>query len=192
MSDNPKILPLHENPDPMGRPAYQKEDGDIFIIAPPNDDHLLVGDLHSSWNYNYIQFARLISEICAEGITESLWDGILNQMGLESDQLSSLLDRAQDVFERDKLIMFGHAHQRWVVQHEFDTDPTYIVDSVNDPEGDNAICLPAGLPWQMRRVVAQNIALMLNTDGRYCHPEAKGLYEITDAIKPEPKHEPEN
>ena len=183
----PKLIDSIDNPDPMGRPCYKKG-GATMMITPPNGDHREVDPSATSpWNNNYIQFARLLSEICAEGIGEALWDGILEQMGIESDDLSDLLDRAQDEFEREKRLTLSDAQARWGVQHQMDDEPTYLVDLVNDPDGDNAIEFPAALPWQLRLFAARMLALILNTDGRYCHPEAKGLYEITDAIRTRPQ-----
>lgn len=51
---------------------------------------------------------------------------------------------------------------KWVVQHEMDTDPTYVLDKTNDPNGDNAIELPASLPWESRLALGSMIAAYLN------------------------------
>jgi len=57
----------------------------------------------SVWNNNNVQFARLLAEIAAVDIGESVWDELCVNMDLESDQLSELFDRAQCAFEKNKL-----------------------------------------------------------------------------------------
>lgn len=55
------------------------------------------------WEYNHIQFPRLLSEIMACGcLTEDIWDTLLESMDLESDQLSELFERAQVEWEQIK------------------------------------------------------------------------------------------
>lgn len=51
---------------------------------------------------------------------------------------------------------------RWVVQHELDTDPTCIIESETDPEGDAAVEFSSRLPWQDRLKVAHIAAAALN------------------------------
>jgi len=49
------------------------------------------------WQYNHIQFPRLLSEIIASGcLTEEVCDTLLESMDLESDELSELFNRAQE------------------------------------------------------------------------------------------------
>lgn len=59
-------------------------------------------DERENWQRDDYQFPRLISEIMAQGMTESQWDGLLEAMDLESDDLSELFDRAQQAWERIK------------------------------------------------------------------------------------------
>lgn len=54
------------------------------------------------WQYNHIQFPRLLSEIIGVGLSEEQWDDILENMDLESDELSELFDRAQSEWESIK------------------------------------------------------------------------------------------
>lgn len=56
----------------------------------------------SKWQDNSIQFPRLLAEIIAVGLSEEQWDGLLDAMDLESDDLSELFDRAQEEWERIK------------------------------------------------------------------------------------------
>jgi len=56
------------------------------------------------WEDNYVQFTRLLAEIMATGcLTEEVWDTLLDEMDLESDDLSELFERAQEEWERMKL-----------------------------------------------------------------------------------------
>jgi hypothetical protein len=55
------------------------------------------------WQYNHVQFPRLLSEIMASGcLTEEVWDTLLESMDLESDELSELFERAQKEWETIK------------------------------------------------------------------------------------------
>jgi hypothetical protein len=55
------------------------------------------------WQYNHIQFPRLLAEIMASGcLTEEAWDTLMESMDLESDELSELFDRAQEEWESIK------------------------------------------------------------------------------------------
>jgi len=58
--------------------------------------------LDKLWSDNSIQFPRLIAEIAGIDIGEKAWDELLESMGLESDQLSELFDRAQEEWEKIK------------------------------------------------------------------------------------------
>ena len=60
--------------------------------------------LDNLWSDNSVQFTRLIAEITGIDIGEQAWDELLENMGLESDQLSELFDRAQKEWERLKEI----------------------------------------------------------------------------------------
>lgn len=55
--------------------------------------------------------------------------------------------------------------ERYVVQHEFDDEPTYIVDKINDPDGDNVIEFPPKLIPDAfkRRKIAEITACILNS-----------------------------
>ena len=52
--------------------------------------------------------------------------------------------------------------QNWVVQHQMDDEPTYVLDKANDPNGDNAIEFPASLPWEYRLAMGAMLAAYLN------------------------------
>lgn len=54
------------------------------------------------WQYNHIQFPRLLAEIAAIDIGEECWDELLENMDLESDELAELFDRAQEEWEAIK------------------------------------------------------------------------------------------
>lgn len=51
---------------------------------------------------------------------------------------------------------------KWVVQHESDYDPTYVIDIGNDPDGDKAIEIPASIDTEKRLLIAKRIANELN------------------------------
>ena len=55
------------------------------------------------WENDEVQFARLIAEIAGVDIGEEAWDELLENMNLESDELSELFDRAQMKWEKIKL-----------------------------------------------------------------------------------------
>lgn len=54
------------------------------------------------WDYNSVQFPRLIAEIAAIDIGEEAWDELLTSMDIESEDLSELFDRAQEEWEAIK------------------------------------------------------------------------------------------
>ena len=56
----------------------------------------------------------------------------------------------------------GFNFDKWVVQHESDYDPTYVVNICNDPDGDKAIELPASIDIEKRLLIAKKIAHYLN------------------------------
>jgi len=58
---------------------------------------------NSIWKNDNVQFARLLAEIAAVDIGESVWDELCVSMDIESDQLSELFNRAQCAFEAKKL-----------------------------------------------------------------------------------------
>lgn len=53
----------------------------------------------------------------------------------------------------------------WVVEHEFDNDPTFVVERFSDPEGYHAIEFPASLPVPERRAAARRLADILQEMG---------------------------
>jgi len=56
----------------------------------------------SSWNKNSIQFPRLLSEICAIGLTEDQKTELCDNMDIDENELDELFNRAQRDFERIK------------------------------------------------------------------------------------------
>lgn len=53
----------------------------------------------------------------------------------------------------------------WTVQHEFDNEPTYVVDTANDPDGNFAVEFPANiLPVEKRVMLAKQLAHLMNTE----------------------------
>lgn len=54
------------------------------------------------WEINEIQFPRLLAEIEAVGISQELWDDLLEAMDLTSTELSELFERAQAEWEKIK------------------------------------------------------------------------------------------
>lgn len=128
------------------------------------------------WNNNLIQFARLIAELNGTDMGESIWDSLLDAMGLESDQLSELFERAQDIYMRETNLNLGAQQPRWVVQHQNDLDPTYIIDAERDPDGEEAfIELAPGIPWEIRLPLARMIALIMNVSKDTAPKDAIGL-----------------
>jgi len=173
-------VPLNENTDPMGRPQFicGREECGVRLMYLKNLDQMVVDpenecDL-TGWLNNYIQFARLIAELQAVGFGEELWDQLLDSMGLESDQLSELFERASFVFEREKELTFNRSPE-WNVQHQQDDEPTYLIaKSMKEAEGNICIEFGADLPWQLRIFAARMLAVILNTDGRWAHPQKTG------------------
>ena len=51
------------------------------------------------WENDDIQFARLLAEIKAVGLTPEQMDGLSESMDLSKEHIHQLLDRAEEVFE---------------------------------------------------------------------------------------------
>lgn len=61
----------------------------------------------SHWNNNELQFARLLWELDAAGaFTDEVIELLCRSMDLGGEELTSLLNRAIDVFEEDKRLFF--------------------------------------------------------------------------------------
>lgn len=54
------------------------------------------------WNDNELQFARLLSELVAEGLSEKMLQAVAASMDLPDYRVQELLTRAEIVFERAK------------------------------------------------------------------------------------------
>lgn len=65
----------------------------------------------STWERDDIQFPRLLAEICAAGIPEELWDTLQVEMGLTSDELAELFDRALVKWDEIKAKTWGGEYQ---------------------------------------------------------------------------------
>jgi hypothetical protein len=58
---------------------------------------------YERWQDDFIQFARLLSEIQAcECLIDESWEELCQEMDLTSDELSDLFDRAQEAWEKIK------------------------------------------------------------------------------------------
>jgi hypothetical protein len=67
------------------------------------EDHIgLLKACDTLWSNDEIQFARLIGELCAVDLGEYLWDELLENMDLESDELSQLFERGQKRWDQIK------------------------------------------------------------------------------------------
>jgi len=62
---------------------------------------------NNSWNNNSLQFARLLSEIQAIGLTDTQYEELSVSTGLSRGEINSLLKRAEVVFEGEKISIFG-------------------------------------------------------------------------------------
>ncbi len=62
-----------------------------------------MNESNNKWENNELQFARLIAEIEANGgFSEQLVQDLCSSMDLEKDQIFSLVDRAQDFWDKAK------------------------------------------------------------------------------------------
>ena len=61
------------------------------------------------WDRNDIQFARLISELKAAGLTPEQMDNLCESMDLNKDQIHELLDRGEEAFEFIMTVQRGGA-----------------------------------------------------------------------------------
>lgn len=54
------------------------------------------------WGQDSIQFARLVAEINATGLTRNQWKSLLESMDLNDDELDELFDRADRAWHQIK------------------------------------------------------------------------------------------
>jgi hypothetical protein len=175
MSDTLIDVPLNENSDPMGRPQ-RRNNGILEQYAPNLQLWELIDNSNPIWFDNYQQFARLLAEIIAVGLTKNQWDSLLLSMDLHSDQLSDLFDRAQDVWERDKQLTFGDIEPRWKIYHEFDHETTCVSTGDSEEDEQNDIVFEATIPVHLRLHFARMLVSALNTDARTGPKGLQGVY----------------
>jgi len=67
---------------------------------------MVLGDRTTSdpWEDNRVQFARLLSEISAVGLTEQQYTGLSTSMDLPRERIDEVLRRADQEFEDSKLL----------------------------------------------------------------------------------------
>jgi hypothetical protein len=155
-------VPDERNSDLLGRTQYACS-GCLANCILNDDEMLFVSG--QEWDNNLLQFARILSELRAFGLGgEGVWDELIEQTGLSSEQLNDLFERAQFVWEQAKEIKFHPEKAEWYKRARSSSDKEGKIRwVVEDKTGDNEIVLPH-LPFSVGPRLAQVIALTLNTE----------------------------
>ena len=151
--------------DLIGRAQYACTHCNAKCVVIAGTDMVCMDSDTPEWENNLLQFARVLSEMMAEGIGENLWDGLQQQTGMTSDQLSDIFERAQFVWEEAKELEFRPYKARWSVACE-DTKPLGYQWKVIDNEG---IAPDITIPTFGQRIgsrISRLFALALNTEPR--------------------------
>ncbi len=157
---NLKPVPDVDNADIMGRPQFKCSE--CNTLSTQVGDGLVERNKNPMWENNLLQFARILSELRGIGIGETLWDELMAQTGLDSEDLDDLFERAQFVWEQAKELDFKPHTARFVVGSG---DP--VVFEQDKPKV--TVKMPylfKALPKQSKVRIAHGIALLLNTEPR--------------------------
>lgn len=149
------------NYDPMGRPQFicNESDGDHRFVQVDDKGTLQPSMEGAEWNSNLTQFPRLLGEIWGVGLTEDQYKSLSESMGLESERIDDLFERADYIWQRDKELTFRPKSARWILQG---SDELYLKDTKTQ----RVITIPADFPETLARHIAQEMLTFLNTDAR--------------------------
>lgn len=111
-----------------------------------------------TWQNNLLQFARLLGEIWAVGLTPNQYRDLEASMSLSRDQIDELFLRAEGMFEAEKKLLFDPKRARWVVH--VDADEVFVADRIDL----HKIVLPDDMNLELRVKIAHLLVIALNTD----------------------------
>lgn len=157
-------IPSDEQRDTLARVQFRCPNCKA-ICVPFYTDMLCMEGISPDWDNNLLQFARILSELKALSLGEELWDGLLEQTGLTSDQLSDIFERAQFVWDQSKQLEFDHAKARWTRERFIRVgSKDSFCWKVNDGEAVyESIQLPP-MPKGIGNRISRILALALNTE----------------------------
>lgn len=149
------------NTDPMGRKQFSCNacDHRLTLIQVGDKQELMPSPEGENWNSNGKQFPRFLAEIWATGLRGDQYDSLSESMGLDSQQIDDLFERADYIWQREKDLTFKPKDARWILRGDEDL---YLMDT----QTDRVITIPGNFPERLARHIAFEMLNFLNTDAR--------------------------